>query len=53
MKEKKELVMKGWYKICARFAFEANEGFGRRQPVLYLTSIEETEAPEEPVVYLG
>ena len=53
MKEKKNLVMKGWYKVCARYAFEAAQGFGKRQPMLYLTSIEPTEAPEEPVVYLG
>ena len=53
MKEKHDLVMKAWYKITARFEFEASEGYGRRQPMLYLTGIEKTEAPEEKIVYLG
>lgn len=53
MEEKKNLVMKGWYKVTAKFAFEAPQGYGRRQPVLYLTEIEQTEAPEEKIVYLG
>ena len=53
MKEKKNLVMKAWYKVTAKFAMEAPQGYGRRQPVLYLTSIEEADAPEESFVYLG
>lgn len=53
MSEKKDLVIKAWYKITARFAFEAADMFGRRQPVLYLTAIEKAEAPEEAIVYLG
>ena len=53
MNEKMDLVMKAWYKVTVRFAFEAPEGFGRRQPVLYLKNIETCEAPEEKIVYLG
>ena len=53
MNERRDLVMKAWYKVTVRFAFEAPQGFGRRQPVLYLTNIEATEAPEERIVYLG
>jgi len=53
MREKKALVGKGWYKVRARFAYEPAPPFGRLQPILYLTRIESTEAPEEPVVYLG
>jgi len=53
MDKKTELVMKAWYKVTARVAFEAPQGFGIRQPVLYLTAIEKAEAPEETIVYLG
>lgn len=53
MKEKIELKMKAWYKITARFSFEASQGYGRRQPMLYLEDIELTEAPKESIVYLG
>lgn len=53
MKEKKELVMKAWYKVTARFVLEAPQGYGKRQPVLYLEDIEQTEAPEDTIVYLG
>lgn len=48
-----ELEMKAWYKVTARFAFEAPQGYGRRQPLLYLTAIEKAEAPEDAIVYLG
>lgn len=48
-----DLEMKAWYKVTVKFAYEAPEGYGRRQPLLYLTAIEKTEAPEEAYVYLG
>lgn len=53
MNEKTNLEMKAWYKVTVRFAFEASEGYGRRQPVLYLVDIEKTQAPEDAIVYLG
>ena len=53
MNGKVELTMKDWYKVTVRFAYEAPQGYGKRQPLLYLTAIEKTQAPEEAIVYLG
>ena len=53
MKEAKNLKIKGWYKLQARFKLEMMPPYGRPEAVLYLTSIEPAEEPEDPVVYLG
>lgn len=53
MKEPETPTIKGWYKIRARFTLEMMPPYGRPEAVLYLTNLEETEAPEEKIVYLG
>lgn len=51
--QKIALPKQKWVKVRARFEYEALQGYGDRQPVLYLIEMQETEKPEESVVYLG
>lgn len=52
--EKKMDVQKNpWMKIRVRYSFESFQGYGDKQPVLYLVDMEPTEKPEEDIVYLG
>lgn len=51
--QKIALPKQKWVKVRARFEYEAPRGYEDRQPVLYLIEMQETEKPEENVVYLG
>ena len=53
MMKKEELPLHKWIKVRTRFAYEEMGMEDSRQPILYLENWEETEKPEEDVVYLG